>query len=101
MKAAKPSTPAPAAKLNSPFFNKNGGQDFFHSTDQENSFFPGKGSTSFIQTKLTVGKPNDPYEQEADAVADQVVNKLPGHDVDKKMEMPQAAMRLLPCKQSL
>lgn len=84
MKAAKPSTPAPTAKSNSPFFNKNGGQDFFHSTDQENSFFPGKRTESFIQAKLTVGKPNDPYEQEADAVADQVVNKLPGHDAGQK-----------------
>jgi hypothetical protein len=84
MKAAKPSTPAPTAKLNSPFFNKNGGQDFFHSTDQENSFFPGNRSASFVQTKLTVGKSNDPYELEADAVADQVVNKLPGHDAGQK-----------------
>lgn len=32
------------------------------------------GSASTIQTKLTVGKPNDKYEQEADRVADQVVN---------------------------
>ncbi|MCE7991875.1 MAG: DUF4157 domain-containing protein [Roseivirga sp.] len=35
------------------------------------------GSASTIQTKLTVGKPNDKYEQEADRVADQVVNSAP------------------------
>lgn len=34
-------------------------------------------SASTIQTKLTVGKPNDKYEQEADRVADQVVNSTP------------------------
>lgn len=34
-------------------------------------------SASTIQTKLIVGKPNDKYEQEADRVADQVVNSTP------------------------
>lgn len=32
------------------------------------------GAASTIQTKLTVGKPNDKYEQEADRVANQVVS---------------------------
>lgn len=31
-----------------------------------------------VQTKLTVGKPNDKYEQEADRVADQVISTDPG-----------------------
>ena len=30
---------------------------------------------SFAQMKLTIGRPNDPFEQEADAVADQVVSQ--------------------------
>ena len=30
--------------------------------------------TTFFQPKLTIGAPNDPYEREADAVADKVVN---------------------------
>ena len=34
-----------------------------------------KVDTPFFQPKLTVGKPNDKYEQEADQVADTVVNK--------------------------
>jgi peptidoglycan hydrolase-like protein with peptidoglycan-binding domain len=32
-----------------------------------------EAGNSFIQTKLTVGSPDDPYEQEADSVADQVM----------------------------
>lgn len=31
-----------------------------------------------MQAKLTIGQPNDKYEQEADRVADQVVNSIPG-----------------------
>lgn len=34
----------------------------------------GSHAKSIVQTKLTVGQPNDPYEQEADRIADQVVN---------------------------
>ncbi len=45
------------------------------------SFFPGKMEGNFfakkstIQTKLQVGQVNDPYEREADQVADHVVDK--------------------------
>jgi hypothetical protein len=78
MKAAQTKTPAatPAAK-STPFFNKNGAQDFFATTEQQQPFFSaGKQASTGIQTKLTVGKPNDPYEREADAVADKVVRRL-------------------------
>ena len=34
--------------------------------------------TAFFQPKLTIGKADDPYEREADAVADKVVNKTNG-----------------------
>ena len=49
------------------FFRK-AGEDHFFGTKQTNSFF-GKP----IQTKLTVSKPDDPQEKEADAVADKVM----------------------------
>jgi hypothetical protein len=49
-----------------------------------------KASGSFVQTKLTVGEPGDKYEQEADQVADKVMNmpepaisKAPADDEDK------------------
>ena len=76
MKAAttKTATVKPASK-ESPFFNKNRGEDFFHGNKAENSFF-GSRSAKGVQTKLTVGKPNDPYEREADAMADRVVQRF-------------------------
>jgi hypothetical protein len=52
-------------KSESPFFD--------HASEQGEPFFtPSLG----IQTKLTVGQPNDKYEQEADNVADKVVQRL-------------------------
>ncbi|MBK7409817.1 MAG: hypothetical protein IPJ40_18280 [Saprospirales bacterium] len=37
----------------------------------------GNGETlPLSRAKLTIGRPNDPYEQEADRVADQVVQRL-------------------------
>ncbi|MEM7660106.1 MAG: DUF4157 domain-containing protein, partial [Bacteroidota bacterium] len=67
-----------------PFFQKEGGQEAFFSanpiqtsllgsppSDQSQPFF-----SPFIQPKLSIGQPNDRYEQEADAVADQVVQRM-------------------------
>lgn len=48
-------------------------QDFFKQSAAEPFFSP-----STIQPKLTIGQPNDKYEQEADAVAEQVVNGKTG-----------------------
>jgi Domain of unknown function (DUF4157) len=47
---------------------------------RKSAFFGGKGHTPFfgnamVQTKLAINQPNDPYEQEADAVADKVVQR--------------------------
>ena len=59
----------------SPFFSKEGqgGTSFFGGeTMAAESFF----SPRTIQPKLTIGTPNDVYEQQADSVADQVVAKL-------------------------
>lgn len=41
-----------------------------------------------IQTKMTIGQPNDKYEQEADQVADQVVSKL------QRMESPEEELQM-------
>ncbi|MFM9907932.1 MAG: DUF4157 domain-containing protein [Chitinophagaceae bacterium] len=57
-----------AKKEQSSFFNK--------STDQTTSK---AGKSSFFQAKLSVGQPNDKYEQEADAVANAIVNHQPGN----------------------
>ncbi len=37
------------------------------------------GKSAFFQPKLSIGQPNDAYEQEADAVANAVVNHQPGN----------------------
>ena len=81
MKAAehKPASVAQVQKKSeSPFFDQQ--------SETESPFFAPKeaaGSDAFfspkslgVQTKLTVGQPNDKYEQEADSVADKVVQRL-------------------------
>jgi hypothetical protein len=56
---------------------------FSHEPQRATPFFGGEAaeaapffSPRTIQPKLTIGAPNDQYEQQADAVADQVVSKL-------------------------
>ena len=76
---AQPAT-AQAQKTTQPFFDKAGGallsknasagQGGFFSSRQNNLF-----NNATLQTKLTVGQPNDKYEQEADAMADKVVQR--------------------------
>ena len=84
MKAAEPKSAAISTiqkKSNTPFF------DTEHASEQESPFFApqeASGTDAFfqpatrpiIQTKLTIGQPNDKYEQEADTVADKVVQRL-------------------------
>jgi Domain of unknown function (DUF4157) len=73
MKTAK-STPAQLpAKTGSPFFSKESGQGFFSATGADKFFTK---SVMPIQTKLSIGAPNDIYEKEADAMAGQVVQRL-------------------------
>ncbi len=56
-----------------PFFKKEGENGFFSkSNETATPFF----EHATIQPKLTIGEPNDKYEIEADAMADQVVQKL-------------------------
>src|SRR5579872_5106133 len=59
-------------KKNGPFFKKEGGDRFFE-PGRSGFFDAEQGHSSDIQTKLTVGQPDDAYEKEADRVADTVV----------------------------
>ncbi len=65
-----------------PFFKKEGEGSFFSkSAEKTTPFFNKnipfvKGEQGGIQPKLTIGKPNDKYEVEADAMADKVVQRL-------------------------
>jgi hypothetical protein len=67
------SHPSHDAKGSQPFFNKDGAGSFFSKESPQPGFF---FSPTTIQPKLTIGSPNDPYEQEADAMADKVVQRL-------------------------
>jgi hypothetical protein len=58
------------------------------SAQTKDSFF-GKGETMpFFQAKLTVNEPGDKYEQEADRVADQVVNGQSGKVQAQSLGLP-------------
>ena len=70
---------------NQPFFQKEGDVSFFSEGSKSSRFFGGSSggdnpppffSPSTIQPKLTIGAPGDKYEQEADEMADQVMQKL-------------------------
>ena len=54
----------------SSFFQK-GSTNFFSGRNDKQFFH-----VSSIQTKLTINQPNDPYEKEADSMADKVVQRL-------------------------
>ncbi|HLK27341.1 MAG TPA: DUF4157 domain-containing protein [Puia sp.] len=76
MKAAETKSTEAGAKTNTPFFSKEGGAGFFSKPSGDKFFNKGSSQNPFIQKKLTVGQPNDKYEQEADAMADKVVQRL-------------------------
>jgi len=79
---AKTTSVATAKKANQPFFSKKAEGSFFgESVNKESSFFKPASAYSVngngvLQTKITIGQPNDKYEQEADAMADKVVQRL-------------------------
>src|SRR5688572_7661654 len=62
------------ASKSSAFFQKKSEQHFFNSVSNPSPFFSKQSPA--VQTKLTIGQPNDKYEQEADAMADKVVQRL-------------------------
>ena len=95
MKAAQLTPAATPAKKNSPFFSKGGKQDFFHSSIKELPFFSKTKNNNYgIQTKLTIGAPNDVYEKEADAMADKVVQRLAQPEVISKKDQSVQAKPL-------
>ena len=55
------------------FFAKDSKPPFFNSVNR-----------SSIQTKLTIGKPGDKYEKEADTMADSIVNNTANPDIQNK-----------------
>lgn len=74
MKSSHQKNNQPDSPASHSFFSKGAGEAFFSKKTVENSdsFFKSSG----IQPSLEVGRPDDPYEKEADAVASEVVNGL-------------------------
>lgn len=73
MKAAQPKAVAQQTKKNDPFFPKHGRGNFFGFSGHEKFF---SRASDVIQEKLVVGKSDDRYEKEADAMAAKVVQRL-------------------------
>ncbi|HEY2721158.1 MAG TPA: DUF4157 domain-containing protein, partial [Chitinophagaceae bacterium] len=76
MKVAKANTAATPAKSKTPFFSKEGSNGLFSKSQDETFFNKRDNSSLLIQRKLTIGPASDKYEQEADATAGKVVQKL-------------------------
>ena len=93
MKAAEQTSRHATAspKTSAPFFNKSGSDSFFGTESTAEPFF----SPKTVQPKLTIGSPNDVYEQQADAVADQVVAKLsqPDSKLDTQNSKPTPSVQ--------
>lgn len=81
-----------AKREGQPFFQK-GARD--NLANKQTPFFSGK---SAIQTKLTVGQPGDKYEQEADQMADTVVQRL-GESDAPAVQKKQATVTSTPTLQ--
>jgi bacterioferritin-associated ferredoxin len=76
MKVAESKSVATPAKANSSFFNKGADTALLTDSASETPFFNKQTNNPFfVQTKLTIGQPNDKYEQEADHIADKVVQR--------------------------
>jgi hypothetical protein len=89
MKVAESKNTATVSRSNDPFFQK-GETSFFSQEPAPQNFFTKKINkpSPSIQTKLTIGEPNDPYEKEADAMADKVVQRLSEPSVQMKSFSP-------------
>ena len=83
-----------------PFFSMEGqggvfdsATPFFSGAEQPNGHFF-SAPAPVVQTKLTVGAPDDPYEREADAMADKVVQRLAisPSDGDRNDDIPPVAL---------
>jgi 5-methylcytosine-specific restriction endonuclease McrA len=55
-----------------------------------------RSQPAFVQAKLTVGAPNDQYEQEADRVASQVVQRLQSPQMDSSQAQQSVQRETLP-----
>lgn len=99
MKAAEAKSVATPAKSDAPFFNKGTDTALLNDSSRETSFFHKQNNDPFfVQTKLTVGQPNDKYEQEADVTADKVVQRLGNAEKSPSASVESAGVNFLQTK---
>lgn len=94
-KTTKPSTPVRQAGAQGTFFRKADEPSFFGAEQDrgQDSFF----SPASVQAKLTVSQPDDPYEREADATAEQVMRMAtPPAPGERKEEVQRQELRRSP-----
>lgn len=100
MKAAEAKTshsnPSQQSKGGQPFFKKGGNESFLSNEMPQAGFF---FSPSTIQAKLTIGAPNDPYEQEADAMAEKVVQRLSADSGPLAVSSPAVQLKCAACEE--
>jgi outer membrane protein OmpA-like peptidoglycan-associated protein len=77
MKSIQSKNITPTNSNHFPFFQKESGNNFFNGNGK--SFF----NSNAIQAKLIVDRPDDPYEKEADAMADKIVERNKTFDHSK------------------
>lgn len=96
MQTTESKTTTPSLQLKtaqSPFFQQEWNGDFMGRSNA--SLFSAGGTQQpfftkpTLQTKLTIGQPGDQYEQEADQMADQVVQRLAGNNTNPKSNIIQ------------
>lgn len=71
-KSSTSARPAHGQQSQQPFFNKGGENALSHETSAEKEM----AAPFFVQRKLTIGKPDDHFEKEADSVADKVIQRM-------------------------
>src|SRR6186997_1844415 len=85
------------ARSNSGFFSKSSNPDFFGKSSSDHSFFSGSGAT-LVQPKLEMGQPGDAYEQEADMMADHVVQRETADKLQTKLRTPFIQNKCADCE---
>jgi hypothetical protein len=79
--------PAHGQQGHQPFFNKEGGNALLSNESAEKE----APAPFFVQRKLTIGKPDDQFEKEADSVADQVVQRMSQPAAEQAVQAQPAA----------
>lgn len=91
-------TVPPAITQRAPFFTEERKNTFFNKRNNSTHTNP---ASSFIQPKLTINDPNDKFEQEADAVANEVVGKNSGSSSIQRKQLNAIQRKCKECEKEV